>query len=400
MFLAIYSFTNKASAQIAAGYNGDSGILGHPDVIFIEMFEQTSVSDLFLPGQYTSTTNTLNISFDSSVPLGSPGSQSCKLTTFHTPNSAQTSELKKIFATGINDSVFVRYYIKYNNTHTFHHSGMWIGGTNPAYSCWPCCYPSRTIPPGGDSTFQVGTEVGGLVHVSPQSSAKIGFYNYWLDMKPYLTGPNTGKYYGNEFYSPNTNATINMSQWNCVELMLKLNNPVTDSTGELKLWINGILIGHYGKGFPNGTWSNATFNEGVGLPFMGFKWRSNPALMFKYLWLKNYADQNSLNPSANDIWFDHIVVAKNYIGPMGNSVGIKENNLVDEISVYPNPSKDKIFIKTGLQKTEKIIIYNSSGQVEMETDQNEFSTSTMSSGLYFILIQTNSKTHLKKIVIQ
>jgi hypothetical protein len=77
-----------------------------------------------------------------------------------------------------------------------------------------------------------------------------------------------------------------MDSWNCIEMMIKLYNPVSDSTGELKLWINGNLIGYYGKGFPTGTWNEATFVEGTGTPFEGFRWRSNSNVVFNYLWLK------------------------------------------------------------------------------------------------------------------
>ena len=64
----------------------------------------------------------------------------------------------------------------------------------------------------------------------------------------------------------------------------------------------------YGKGFPNGTWSNSVFNEGIGTPFGGFKWRKTTALKFNYIWIKNYADKNTNYPSPNDVLYDHIVV--------------------------------------------------------------------------------------------
>ncbi|MFN0187322.1 MAG: hypothetical protein ACKVQV_01325, partial [Bacteroidia bacterium] len=71
-------------------------------------------------------------------------------------------------------------------------------------------------------------------------------------------------------------------------------------------------------GFPNGTWNQSSFNEGAGSPFDGFRWRSNPGVVFNYIWIKNYATDNSAYPSANDVLFDHIVVAKKYIGPIFN----------------------------------------------------------------------------------
>jgi hypothetical protein len=139
-----------------------------------------------------------------------------------------------------------------------------------------------------------------------------------MDMKPLTMAPNAGKYFGNEFISPLAEASLNMSAWNCIEVMIKLNSPTTESNGELKLWINGKLIGHYGEGFPNGAWTEAFFNEGSGLPFTGFRWRSKSAVVFNYIWLKNYSTKNTKgSPSPpNDILYDHVVVAKSYIGPI------------------------------------------------------------------------------------
>jgi hypothetical protein len=101
---------------------------------------------------------------------------------------------------------------------------------------------------------------------------------------------------------------------------------------------------------------------------------------------------------VGNIYFDHLVVAKNYIGPMGSGVGMKENNVENEISVFPNPSKDKIKINIGSQKLEKAIIYNLAGQSLIESDQLEMSTSNLDCGMYFISIQTDSKTYIKKII--
>ncbi len=316
-------------AQIASNYPHDSLIQTDPDVIFAEMFEQNSISTLLssVPPSYKYQTSPLlaHITFGSTVPAGSHGNQSLKLTTSENSSSLtdpyEDANIRMSFP-GISDSVFVRYYVKYNNAHTFHHSGVWMGGTNPANFCGNCITPGRTIPTSGDSAFVVGTEIRDSATHFAKNFSKFGFYNYWMGMKPLTTAPNAGIYYGNGIVSPSSSASLDMNAWNCIEVMIKLNNPVTDSTGELKLWINGQLIGHYGKGFPNGSYNQADFNEGIGSPFEGFRWRSNPAVVFNYIWLKNYATDNSLYPSDNDIYFDHVVVAKKYIGPIYQPVAL------------------------------------------------------------------------------
>ena len=130
-------FSISASAQIANNYPGDSSIATDPNVILAEMFEQTTISSM--TAGFTDVSNvSANILFDGSVPPGSPGTQSCNLRTFESPSSAnEDTYLYERLSTPITDSVFVRYYVKFNTGHSFHHSGLWIGGNNPAIN-----YPS------------------------------------------------------------------------------------------------------------------------------------------------------------------------------------------------------------------------------------------------------------------
>lgn len=47
---------------------------------------------------------------------------------------------------------------------------------------------------------------------------------------------------------------VEKDRWICVELMIKMNDPVDEHNGELALWIDGKLISYLGKGFPKGKW--------------------------------------------------------------------------------------------------------------------------------------------------
>jgi len=297
LFFISFIFINQSFAQIANNYPNDSNIQNDANVIFTEMFEVPITG-------YVNTTNVGNISYDSSVPLGSLGTKSGKFTSYHTPSTSTQTEIRKKFNTGISDSVFVRFYVKYNNTHAHHHSGIWLMGANPANPCFPCIYPGRTVPPGGDSAFSLGAELRGSVQ-NPQTNSRFGFYNYWLARHD----NGSGIYYGNEFKNPPVSDVINTTQWNCIEVMLKLNNPINDSTGEAKLWINGQLISHYGKGFPNGAWSPLVFTQGSGSPFEGFRWRSSSSVVFNSIWIKNYSATGS-DTNPNDILYYHIIVSK------------------------------------------------------------------------------------------
>jgi len=81
--------------------------------------------------------------------------------------------LYKVLTPGINDVMYVRYYVKYTTTIP-HHSGIWVGGSNPP-SAWPdpqagsnrsatigsSQAPSRTTWPGGSSTTTTGWDASG-----------------------------------------------------------------------------------------------------------------------------------------------------------------------------------------------------------------------------------------------
>ncbi|MES2590043.1 MAG: T9SS type A sorting domain-containing protein [Bacteroidota bacterium] len=381
--------------QISLQHPNDIGIGSNSAVVFSEMFEQDSIQEMIQSVGYQTSQMQSHINFDASIPLGSLGSQSLKLTTVENStvsnDPSEDANILKKFSNGITDSVFVRYYVKYNSNFTFHHSGVWMGGTNPANQCWPCNTPGRTIPTSGDSAFVIGTEIRGLANQSPQTSSKFGFYNYWMDMKGFTSGSSAGQYFGNEFISPSSNGSLTMDVWNCIEVMIKMNNP-TNSTGELKLWINGQLVGHYGQGFPNGTWNQATFVEGVGAPFDGFRFRSNPAVVFNYIWLKNYSTNNT-STANNDVLYDHVVVAKDYIGPIYNPT-----NKVDELknktfSLYPNPVNETLNFSEYL---EEFAIKNALGQEILQGKGISVSIEVLENGIYYLQFRNN----LYKFIVQ
>ena len=57
--------------------------------------------------------------------------------------------------------------------------------------------------------------------------------------------------------------------------------------------------------------------------FTGIRWRNDPELKVNSLWLENYG-YDSGDPTRRywgdeqTVWFDDIVVAKRYIGPMAS----------------------------------------------------------------------------------
>jgi hypothetical protein len=94
------------------------------------------------------------------------------------------------------------------------------------------------------------------------------------------------------------------------------------------------VTSYLGKGFPSvGTWTFDKFEpyvakEGVawderqgkglplegGRPFPGFAWRSADEPEINAIWLYRYMSKPETGTSK--VWWDHVVVAKKYIGPL------------------------------------------------------------------------------------
>ncbi|MEZ6134309.1 MAG: hypothetical protein R3C53_05290 [Pirellulaceae bacterium] len=114
-------------------------------------------------------------------------------------------------------------------------------------------------------------------------------------------------------------------------------NDVGESNGELALWIDGQQVSHLGQGFPRGLWTFDKFlpgreGEGVrwnqesgqrehfttipgGDPFEGFRFRTAKPLNINFVWLYLYITQGTPG-HANRVWYDDLVVATDYIGPL------------------------------------------------------------------------------------
>jgi hypothetical protein len=57
------------------------------------------------------------------------------------------------------------------------------------------------------------------------------------------------------------------------------------------------------------------FLDPNGAPFEGFQWRLDEALQLNWIWLLFYTTRNPPG-IVGKVWFDHVVVAKSYIGPI------------------------------------------------------------------------------------
>jgi hypothetical protein len=185
------------------------------------------------------------------VPAGTGGSRSLSLPFIG--GVTDGGHLYKVISPGVNDTMYVRYYIKYPTNGILGHSGIWMGGFNPV-SYWP--NPQSGKKPNGDDRFIAAGEQNQLL-------GSFDHYNYWMAMHASADG-----YFWGDFLLNNRSVQATRGQWVCVEEMVKLNNPTTAFNGEHALWINGVKVSHLGPGFPNGYWAYGIFTQDPsGSPF-------------------------------------------------------------------------------------------------------------------------------------
>jgi len=294
--------SRSAAAQgISSKYAGDQGIESDPGVVFVEKFDDAAISTVFSRWQDSVNPGALSLSTDR--PPGSSSGRSLEMNGNVVRPGYNTSYLYKSFTPEVGDTAYIRYYIKYlNSGPSYHHAGCHFGGYNPP-TPWP--QGIAGVKPTGSDHFQVNTE--------PSANNEFGFYSYWMGMYP----DGHGDYWGNVFHQP---PSLMVNTWFCVEVMIKLNNPVSASNGELAYWINGTKVLHLGPGFPKVTRSGGNWwIDDQGSPFPGFQWRNTLDLKLNFMWIQN--DVADRTPPGS-LRIDHIVVARSYIGPLQSGTAV------------------------------------------------------------------------------
>jgi len=317
---------------LSAKYPGDDGIENDPAVIFVEKFEERTLKELFR--RWEDVTHREIMSFSNDVPKDSAGRQSLLMA--HVGGKGTGGHLYRRLLPGY-ERLFMRFYVKFHpDCFPIHHfSG--VGGYYPP-TRWPQGGAGER--PRGDDRFSIGIEPHGKRWVWD-------YYTYWMEMRG---SPPAGKTWGNSFIR-DPRLKVKRGEWICVELMVKMNKPVSEHNGELALWIDGKLVSHLGKGFPRGVWVYDKFvpkkvwalnrfiryvpgkgGRGVrwnyekgrgevyhvpdeGFPFEGFRWRKDERLKINYLIVSLYITK-APEGYVSKVWFDQVVVAREYIGPI------------------------------------------------------------------------------------
>ena len=263
------------------------------DVVFAEDFEHASLEDAFR--RWTDIEHSSAMSLTSDTSAGARGSRALSIQ--WTGGASTGGSLYKLLEPGIDDVLYLRYYIKYPESGRYVHTGIWVGGSNP-----PLSYPNPRAGerPSGSDRFIAAAE--------QNTDSLFDHYNYWSGMRRSIDG----RYWGNLLLN-NPGVRLHPGRWTCIEQMIKLNTPPA-SNGEHALWIDGVKVSHLGPGFPRGHWSGGRFfRKPDGDAFEGFRWRTTSQLKLNWLWLQVYAP-DAPRGEISHLIFDRIVAAKKYVG--------------------------------------------------------------------------------------
>jgi len=303
---------------IASRYSNDRGIEDDPAVVFVETFEDPSIEAIGKRWETVRNSDVMSLSAD--VPEGSGGKQSFLISQLAEKGTG--ADLYRRLGGGY-EKLYTRMYVKFaDDCEPVHHFGTCVGGNNPA-TRWPSVRAGQ--PTKGDKSFWIGIEPFG-------KKWQWDYYAYWCEMRG---SPPRGQTWGNSFIHDES-LTVRRGQWTCIEVMVQVNK-VGDTDGELVLWIDGQKVSHLGKGFPCGKWTFDKFQPGQegggvrwstekgrreyfetaagGDPFEGFRFRTVKDLNVNFVWLYLYITKGT-EGHANRVWFDDVVVATQYIGPL------------------------------------------------------------------------------------
>ncbi len=302
---------------IAHQHPGDREIEKDESVVFVERFDAGSIDEVVERWESAQGASIMTLSSDS--PVGSSDPRSLLIT--HTGGIGNGAHLYRRLMPGY-EKLHYRFYVKFARDCAPIHHFFHVGGYNPA-TAWP--QGGAGSRPNGEKRFTTGVEPFG-------KNWRWDFYSYWMEMRG---SPPRGQTWGNSFIH-DSSLRVKRDQWICVELMMQLND-VGTTNGEMALWVDGRLASHLRPGYPKGKWVFDKFRPGEGgkgvrwnerkrgpeqlefpaggTPFEGFRWRDAERLNLNFIWLLCYITK-APNGHESKIWFDNVVVAKKYIGPI------------------------------------------------------------------------------------
>jgi hypothetical protein len=266
---------------LSARFKADAGIAAEASVIFADDFETGAL------GQRWDERGAGKGRALSFAPTGDPvgGRQCLKVEARLGEN--QGDGLTKWFEPA--DPVFIRFYVRFDAGCDYVHHFVTLRANKGLHGGdkWSG-FGGAGLRPVGDERFSTALEPWGNWERWP-APGKWNFYSYWHEMD---ASPD-GKYWGNSF-QVEPQDVIPKARWICAEFMLRHNSP-GEADGEQAFWIDGRLLGHW----------------------RGINWRKTDTLKANALTLESYVTDRWTKNPTNIVYFDNLVIARQYIGPTG-----------------------------------------------------------------------------------
>jgi hypothetical protein len=280
----------EGNSGIAARYPGDVGIASDPAVIFVDDFESYA-SAASLSTRWNVARHPANIRIATELGNFFSGSKALEFTVPRQSSEVSNSAIK--YVSPGRDVLFLRYYAKFDagfNVLGSSHNGSTI-------SARYCCPGQRAD---GFNKFFVSYEAG-REDTSTANPGKLNTYIYHPDQRgvwgdhffppgrvvPFDRVPGN---FGPEFVARPDFIPV-LGRWYCYELMVKANTP-GQRDGRVAMWLDGRLI----SDFPN------------------LRLRETTALKIDQFTIDLHVRRNALGAAKK--WYDNIVAATSYIGPM------------------------------------------------------------------------------------
>lgn len=318
------------AAGLAAKYPGDVGIERDPSVVFTENFEIGTFEEIGKRWGEIKNKDGKVMAFSPDVPAGSSGKRCIQMTATRGENEG--GHLFKVFRPGC-EQLYCRFYVKFAADHGFNHHFVKLQG-----SANPPRWPEGEAGYRHTKSFSTGIEPSDASRHTYQwkpfpPPGIWHFYTYWLDMRSWQNPDGTGtSFYGNNF-EPKTPVVIPRDQWICVEFMVKMNSAPEKTDGEQAFWIDGQFAERFAPGSVKGYWMRDCYrlDDEKGKPFEGYRWRPDMSFNVNKLWLLHYVTEKAfkqnddyaakrpdfkISAKTAAVWFDDIVVAQSYIGPV------------------------------------------------------------------------------------
>jgi hypothetical protein len=200
-----------AENGIASRYPGDLRIGRDSRVLLFEDFESGAVRDLST--RWSDVKNAEGMSFVADVPAASPGKRALEITSQAGVNTG--GHLYTALPSG-QKRVHLRYYVQYASVGTYHHSGGWLGGY----------HPKSAFPQGGSGERSRRGAKNASRWLRTRRFGSALDFTYWMGMRPMAAELLGQPPFGNP-------ACVRPDQWTCIEILLKVNDPVSTANGEL-----------------------------------------------------------------------------------------------------------------------------------------------------------------------